>query len=196
MHARILPMGRWEPNARERLQQAALELFLEHGFEGTTVLQIAERAGLTERTFFRHFTDKREVLFAGSNVLTDSMTRAIESADAMASPMQAVAAGLRSIGELIPSQRDFVRARSLLIESNPELRERERNKLAGLSESAADALRRRGVEDSTAMLTAEIGMAAFRVAFARWIGSGDDRTLNDCITETLGEIAALKQTQE
>ena len=73
-------MGRWEPNARGRLEQAAMELYLERGFDQTTVAEIAERAGLTERTFFRHFADKREVLFAGAGALQELLVSAVAGA--------------------------------------------------------------------------------------------------------------------
>src|SRR6202035_2298884 len=91
-------MGRWEPNARGRLEQAALELYLERGFEQTTVAEIAKRAGLTERTFFRHFADKREVLFSGAGALEELLVSAVAGAPESSAPMAAVAAGLEAAG--------------------------------------------------------------------------------------------------
>src|SRR6266480_4879862 len=95
-------MGRWEPNARGRLERAALELYCELGYEQTTVAEIARRAGLTERTFFRHFADKREVLFAGSSSLLEALMNAVAAAPAEASPMDAAVAALQAVGNAFP----------------------------------------------------------------------------------------------
>src|SRR5579871_7010214 len=118
-------MGRWEPDAGGRLARAAMELFGEHGYDQTTVAEIAERAGLTERTFFRHFADKREVLFAGGEALTDLLVRAVSGAPDSATPMEAAAAGLDAIGALLQERHDFARKRSRIIAATPELQERE-----------------------------------------------------------------------
>lgn len=165
-----------------------MELFGERGFEGTTVEAIAERAGLTQRTFFRHFSDKREVLFAGGEVLETEMVRAIDGALPKMSAMDAMAVGLKAICEHIPSSREHARRRSAMIHANAELQERERNKLASLALAAAAALQKRGVNEPTAMLTSEIGIAVFRVAFGRWVAENDDRTLADFIAESLQEL--------
>src|SRR3981189_3079715 len=155
-------MVRWEPNARGRLEQAAVELYSERGFEQTTVAEIAERAGLTERTFFRHFTDKREVLFAGSNDLRDLLVSAVASAPSSAKPIEAVTAGLLAAGVMFNDERrDHSMRRQSIIAANSELRERELIKLAALASAIADALRRRGVRDPAASLTAEVGIVAF-----------------------------------
>ncbi|HTU81754.1 MAG TPA: TetR family transcriptional regulator [Candidatus Acidoferrales bacterium] len=184
-------MGRWEPDARGRLRAAALELFDERGFDGTTVAEIADRAGLTERTFFRHFADKREVLFAGAEALEGEMVRTIEEAPPSMPAMKAVALGLRAIAEQIPNDREYVRRRSAIIAANPELQERERNKLAALADAAAAALRKRGVEKSVAYLASETGIAVFRAAFARWLAENDDRTLTGFISQSLEELRAV-----
>src|SRR2546430_128380 len=132
--AMIGPMGRWEPNARGRLERAALELYAEHGFEQTTVAEIAGRAGLTERTFFRHFADKREVLFAGSAVLRDHIVNAVAIAPASASPIEAIAAGLDAAAGVFPlERREHARRRAAVIAANAELRERELTKMASYS---------------------------------------------------------------
>src|SRR5215472_10301163 len=122
-------MGRWEPDARGRLERAALELYGERGFEQTTVAEIAARAGLTERTFFRHYADKREVLFGGSTPLRDAIAAAVAEAPADAGPVDAVAAGLTVVAEALEQRRDFARRRQRIIAANPGLQEREASKL-------------------------------------------------------------------
>jgi len=126
-------MGRWEPNARGRLEQAALELYVERGFEQTTVAEIAERAGLTERTFFRYFADKREVLFAGADTLRDLMVGALAGAPEPAAPIEAVAAALQTAGVLLQERREYARQRQAVIAGNAGLQERELIKLASQS---------------------------------------------------------------
>src|SRR5579871_3451736 len=140
-------MGRWEPNARGRLEQAAMELYGERGFEQTTVAEIAERAGLTERTFFRYFADKREVLFGGSDEIKAVLVGAVADASASATPLEAVAAGLTALGAVMEERRgvEFARRRQRIIASNDELHERELIKLAGWSSALAGALHERGV---------------------------------------------------
>src|SRR6266851_9963154 len=161
-------MSRWEPNARGRLEQAALDLYVERGFEQTTVAEIAGRAGLTERTFFRYFADKREVLFSGAGTLQELLVSAVASAPDSAAPIDAVAAALEAAGALLQERREFARQRQTIIAANPELQERELIKLASLASAMADALRQRGVGYSAASLAAEAGIAVFRIAFERW----------------------------
>jgi AcrR family transcriptional regulator len=184
-------MGRWEPNARGRLQQAAMELFIERGFEQTTVTEIAERAGLTQRTFFRYFADKREVLFAGSDTLRELMVGALASAPDSAAPIDAVAASLQAAGAALQEGGEHPRRRQAVISANPELRERELIKLASLAAALADALRRRGVADPAASLAAEAGIAVFRIAFARWVADTSQRDLPQVIRESLDELKAV-----
>src|SRR3954471_19150540 len=136
-------MGRWEPGAAGRLRAAAMELYVERGFEQTTVADIAERAGLTARTFFRHFADKREVLFAGSAVLQEQMVAAVEAAPESATPFEAVGVALQTAAGLLSANRDYSRERQAVIESHHELRERELIKMASLSAALAEALGRR-----------------------------------------------------
>src|SRR5690242_7224523 len=138
------PMSRWEPNAPERLRQAAMDLFTEVGFEDTTVARIAERAGLTERTFFRHYSDKREVLFAGSTELEDALVGAAAAAPASASPMEAVALSLQQAGAWFRDRGEFARARQKVVSAHPALTERELIKMARLAAALAEALRGRG----------------------------------------------------
>ncbi|MFF7559753.1 TetR/AcrR family transcriptional regulator [Streptomyces pseudovenezuelae] len=169
-------MGRWEPNARGRLAEAALALYAEQGFERTTVIEIAEAAGLTERTFFRHFTDKREVLFYGTETAMDMLTRAIAEAPASASPMDAVGAALESFGAFFQEDPERVRRRDAVVSSSTELRERELVKLDALTSAMVGALRERGTPAPTAGLAAEAGIAAFKVAYAHWIAAEPDTT--------------------
>jgi AcrR family transcriptional regulator len=184
-------MSRWEPNARERLAQAALGLYAERGFEQTTVAEIAKRAGLTERTFFRHFADKREVLFAGGSDLQELMVKGVGDAPASAAPIDAVAAGLQAGGEVLQERREFARRRQAVIAASAELQERELIKMASLAAALAEALRRRGVADPAASLTAEAGIAVFRVAFEGWVGEGNDRELPQVIRDSLEQLRAV-----
>jgi AcrR family transcriptional regulator len=184
-------MGRWEPDAAGRLREAAMALYAEQGYERTTVAEIADRAGVTARTFFRHFADKREVLFSGSEVLEGHMVEALVAAPATASPFGAVEAGLLASSELFAERRDHARRRQAVIAATPELRERELIKLASLASAFASALRRRGVPPATAALAAEAGMAVFRVAFERWVDGPAEVNLGEVIQATLAELAGL-----
>src|ERR1700712_2400647 len=150
-------MVRWEPGSRGRLEAAALALYGERGFENTTVAEIAARAGLTERTFFRYFADKREVLFSGAGALQELLVSAVLNAPGSAAPIDAVADALDAAGALFQERHDFARQRQSVIAANTELRERELIKLASLAAAVADALRRRGAPDPAATLTAEAG---------------------------------------
>ena len=187
-------VSRWEPNARGRLEQAAIELYRERGFEQTTVADIAQHAGLTERTFFRHFADKREVLFSGSDRLQDAMVSAVANAPDSLAPIDAVAAGVEAGAALLQDRRqgpEYPRLRQGIIAANPELQERESIKLASLALALADALRRRGITEPAASLAGEAGIAVFRVAFERWINASNQRDFPTLIRESLGELGAL-----
>ncbi len=184
-------MGRWQPNARGRLEQAALELYLERGFEQTTVAEIAKRAGLTERTFFRHFADKREVLFAGAGTLQELLVSTVAGAPDSAAPIDAAAAALQAAGALLQERRGYSRQRQAVIAANAGLQERELIKLASLASALAGALRRRGVTDPAASLTAEAGIAVFKIAFERWINETSQPDLPQLIRESLDELKAV-----
>jgi AcrR family transcriptional regulator len=184
-------MSRWQSDARGRLEQAALQLFNERGFEQTTVAEIARRAELTERTFFRHFSDKREVLFGGAGALQEVLVRALASAPASAAPIAAIGAALAAAGALLQERRDYSRQRQTVIVANAELRERELIKLATLAAALAEALRQRGVREPVASLSAEAGIAVFKVAFERWINGADQRDLPQLIRESLDELKAV-----
>ena len=183
-------MVRWEPDSRGRLHQAAFALYAERGFENTTVAAIAERAGLTERTFFRHFADKREVLFASSGALQEALVSAVADAPDALAPIDAAAAGLEAAAAQLPD-REQARQRQAIIAANPELQERELIKFASLSAALADALRARGVADPAASLTAEVAMAVFRIAFERWIDDANERDLPELIRESLAQLHAV-----
>jgi AcrR family transcriptional regulator len=184
-------MSRWEPNGRGRLEQAALELYSERGFEQTTVAEIATRAGLTERTFFRHFADKREVLFAGSALLQELLVSSLASTPDSAAPIDAVAGALEVAGALLQERREYARKRQAIIAANTELQERELIKLASLASALADGLRQRGVSDPAASLTAEAGIAVFKVGFERWVNETGQRDLPQLIRESLDELKAV-----
>jgi AcrR family transcriptional regulator len=184
-------MARWEPNARGRLEQAALELYSARGFDQVTVAEIAERAGLTERTFFRHFADKREVLFWGESALHELFVQNVAGAPDSVAPIDAVAAALAAASPMFEGRREQARKRQAVIAANAALQERELIKLASLASAMADALRRRGVSDPAASLTAEAGVAVFKVAFERWLADTKDRDLSQLIRESLDELKVV-----
>jgi AcrR family transcriptional regulator len=175
--------------------KAALELYGERGFEQTTVAEIANRAGLTERTFFRHFADKREVLFAGTGALEDLLVSTVAHAPDRLAPIDAAAAGIEAAGAAIQEGGELARQRQTIIAASAELQERELIKLASLASALADALRRRGVVEPAASLTAEAGMAVFRIAFDRWINETDQQDLPRLIRESLEALKAVTAGQ-
>jgi AcrR family transcriptional regulator len=188
-------MARWEPNAQERLMLAALELFVDVGYDRTTVAEITERAGLTKRTFFRHYADKREVLFLGQDVLIKVFTDAIADAPPSATPLVTVAAALDAAAGVAftEERREFARQRQSVIEANDSLRERELLKAAKLTSSMAEALRARGVPEPAAGLAAELGSLTLATAFVRWTeptSRADFTTLAHEALEELRKAAA------
>ncbi len=189
-------MARWEPDAQGRLAKAALELYDERGFEQTTVEEIAKRAGLTERTFFRHFADKREVLFWGASALEDGLRKALEGAPPEMAEIDAVAKALESIAGDFEERRDFARRRFRIIAANPDLQERERIKLASLAHALAGTLRQRGAAEMAANLAAEMGIAIFRIGFERWVSEKNDRTLAQTMREGFEELKAVVRNGE
>jgi AcrR family transcriptional regulator len=186
-------MARWEPNALERLQEAAMELFEEHGYDRTTVGDIAARAGLTERTFFRYFVDKREVLFIRSEAIEEALVGVIASAPDGASPLDAVAAGLEAAAAQLQGGSDLrlLRARHALVMKHTELRERELVKLAFLAAAVTRALHARGISEPAASLAAEAGVAVFKVAFERWLKQGKPRGFRTQLRETMAALRAV-----
>lgn len=188
---RLVSMGRWEPDAAGRLLEAALELFSERGYEQTTVADIAQKAGVTERTFFRYYADKREVLFGGGTELEATVVASIAAAPSSAAPLEAVVAAIAEIGLLLDERREFARRRAAVIASNASLQERELLKLAALSTAASSALRDRGAGAAEAALAAETGMALFKVSFERWVASPSARSIADYVKEAARELTAL-----
>ena len=188
-------MVRWEPGARERLQQAALELFATRGFEQTTAAEIAQSVGLTERTFFRHFSDKREVLFYGQDLLVQAFLAGVDTAPPGAAPIEIVACALHSAASFFPDERrPYSRTRQSVIDQNPALQERERHKLAGLATTLADALRARDVNEPAATLAAQSGIIVFGIAFTQWTRDGEQRSLADIAADVLRELLTLTAT--
>ncbi|HEY0935735.1 MAG TPA: TetR family transcriptional regulator [Trebonia sp.] len=184
-------MTRWEPGARGRLALAALELYGERGFDQTTVAEIAKRAGLTERTFFRHFADKREVLFAGSELLRERLLHGIEEAPDGLAPIDLVGAALESAAEVFGERDAGTQLRQAVVAANPELQERDLVKMALLAVALADALRGRGVAEPAATLAAEAGIAVLKVAYRRWVNGTGGPSLRDGIRESLAELKAV-----
>lgn len=187
-------MVRWEPGARSRLQSAALDLYLSQGFEQTTAAEIAQSVGLTERTFFRHFTDKREVLFDGQDVLVGAFLDGVAAAPDDASPLRMVTSALAaSAGFFADDRREHSRRRQTVITGHPALRERELLKMAGLASSLADALRLRGVVEPVATLTAQSAVTVFGVAFVAWIAPGETRSMDEIEREVMRALSAVVQ---
>jgi AcrR family transcriptional regulator len=187
----LVIMARWEPNAKERLVIAALELFDEQGYDATTVSQIAERAGgLTKTTFFRHFPDKREVLFAaGQEIHGRIVADAIAAAPDAVTPLAAVAAALDALTATFGDERRAFCARLLtVIAASSELRERSVAKHAALAEAMTDALRRRGVADPAAGLAADLGVRAWERAFAQWATAVSPEPFPELARRALGEL--------
>jgi AcrR family transcriptional regulator len=183
-------MPRWDPRAQDRLREAALELFLEHGYDNVTVAQITARAGLTRRTFSRYFTDKRDVLFAGSQQLPVALSGAVLHADDALPPFQALLAALVEIGELLASGIPHAAQRRAVIKASPELQERERTKFAAVTDALADALQQRGTAESAARLLAHVGAAIFQTAFERWTDQPEHADFSACVREVATELAS------
>ena len=184
-------MGRWEPDAAGRLREAAMALYTEQGFERTTVAEIADRAGVTARTFFRHYADKREVLFDGTSALQELFVTSVAEAPESAAPIDMVAAGLDAVSAMFADRRPFARKRQAVIMANAELQERELIKLAALSAALSGALRRRGVAEPAASLTAEAGLAVFKIGFERWVAEGEERPMEELMRESLDQLKAV-----
>ena len=183
-------MGRWEPDARSRMHEAALALFEERGYAGTTAAEVAERAGLTERTFFRHFPDKREVLFDG-NGLGDLLAAAVADVEEGVAPLEAVAVGLGAVAAEFEGRREAVARRARVVEAHAELRERELAKLASWSEALGGALVGRGLPRRDAELLAEVSVAVFRVAYRRWLEEEPKRELAAFVHEALAGLGSF-----
>ena len=186
-------MARWEPDARGRLEKAAMDLFQERGYVETTVEDIAARAGLTERTFFRYFPDKREVLFSGAKELEASIVEGIASAPEDASALEAVASSFEAAGRNLEASRDirYVRARWALVTKHTDIQERELIKLAALAGAVRKALHARGVREPAASLAAEAGIGAFKIGFERWLAEKKPKNFARHIREAVEALRAI-----
>jgi AcrR family transcriptional regulator len=185
-------MVRWQPGTRERLQATALQLFADHGFDDTTVAEIAAAAEVTERTFFRHFADKREVLFAGQDDFLGRFTGPVEAAPAGTPPFDLVRLALDAAGGFFPEERrSWSRARQRVIDANPALGERELAKLAGLATRLGEVFRARGVPEPAATIAAQTAGTVFHLSFAQWIADDEDRTFPELVHERLDALAAV-----
>ncbi|MGH3410825.1 MAG: TetR family transcriptional regulator [Streptosporangiaceae bacterium] len=183
-------MPRWDPRPRERLRDAALELYLEHGYDDVTVAQITGRAGLTRRTFSRYFTDKRDVLFAGSEQLPVTLAAAVRDADDALSPVEALLAALAEVGGLLADRVPHAAQRRAVIRASPELQERERTKFAAVTDALAGALEQRGAAGSRARLQAQVGVAIFQAAFERWTDEPERADFPARVRQATSELAA------
>jgi AcrR family transcriptional regulator len=185
-------MARWEPGATQRLVVAAVYLFTEQGYDATTVAQIAERAGVTKSTFFRHFSDKRELLVAGQESLSRLLAEGIAEAPADASPLEAVAAGLeRASGEMGQANRELGPRLKAAVAASTELQERDALKSVGLAAAMTAALVARGVPDPTAHLAGELGVLAFKLGYARW-SEGDRGDTKGLAPHALAALEELR----
>ena len=183
-------VSRWSPDARGRLEKAAYELFLERGYDEATVADIAERAGLTERTFFRHFTDKREVLFSGSSALEHELLRALDETPPDAPPIEAARIAVAAISRLL-RERAHARKRQTIVDDHPDLQERGLIKRATLTGTLARGLQQRGVPETAANLAADMGIAAFYVGFEQWLDDARGRELVEIVEEKFDELKAI-----
>jgi AcrR family transcriptional regulator len=181
-------VGRWEPNARGRLEEAALELFTERGYDQTTVAAIAERAGLTERTFFRHFSDKREVLFAGGPVLEELLVNAVADSPAETPAYDVVAGALGQVAAILNERRELAPRRQAVIDAHAELRERELGKLSSWADALSRALRERGDDPRLAGLVAQTGIAVFRSGFETWVADTAGQDLTAIVRDSFADL--------
>ncbi len=185
-------MARWQPGATQRLVIAAVDLFTEQGYDATTVAQIAERAGVTKSTFFRHFSDKRELLVAGQETLSRLLADGITEAPAGASPLEAVAAGLeRASSAMGPTNRELGPRLTAAVAASTELQERDALKSVGMAAAMTAALVARGFPAPTAHLAGELGVLAFKRGYAQW--SDTDRDADDQLSSyTLSALDELR----
>lgn len=184
-------MSRWTSNSRGRLEQAAYDLFLDRGYEQTTVADIASRAGLTERTFFRHYADKREVLFGGSDTLKEEIVRVADGAAPGLSTIAIVRATVEAISSLMHGRRELSRERQRLVNAHSALQERELIKRATLTGVLSQALQRRGVSERAADLAADMGLGVFHVGFAHWLAEAGTRELIDVVRDDFEALQAV-----
>ncbi|OMI84661.1 TetR family transcriptional regulator [Streptomyces sp. M1013] len=181
-------MARWPGGTPERLQEAAIELFTERGYERTTVAEIATRAGLTERTFYNHFADKREVLFPGQDSFIAEVRDALGRAPTEQSPLDAIRAVFSAGSDWLDQRRSAAQRRRHILDAHPDLREREGAKLAALAAAIAGALRARGVPDPAATLTAAVSVTAYQCAAARWLADPQHGTFGQHLHASFDDL--------
>ena len=183
-------MPRWEPSAEDRLRESALALFQQRGYDNVTVTDITDHAGLTRRTFSRYFADKRDVLFAGSERLPAIIAKAVRGAEPRLGPAEALIAGLAATGAILAENVPRSPDRRRIVATSAELQERERTKFADVAEALAGALRERGATDTAARLLADVGIAVYRTAFARWTEEPDGADFPVYVTEAAAELTS------
>lgn len=185
-------MPRSGEEARRRLQRAAIELFAEHGFDQVTAAQIAARAGVTERTFFRHFPDKREVLFEGGAIFGTALSDAIDGVPPGLPPIETLQRAFAHVTTMLEANRPYSEPRHRVIAATPALQEREVGKHAALVRTVSDALQRRGLEWLRADLAAQAGLAALSYALTAWFADPSSR-LDDHLDRAFAELRMLAQ---
>ncbi|MDQ0779752.1 AcrR family transcriptional regulator [Streptomyces aurantiacus] len=183
-------MARWDPGTQERLIKAALELYAEHGYDNVTVTQIAERAGITRRSYFRYFPDKREVLFAGSEQLPVALHEAVLGAET-APPLATVLAAFGSVAARLTSQIPHAVERRAVINASAELQEREGAKHAAVTTAIRDALEQRGIEPGRARLVAQVATLVFRNAFDQWLDEDRQPDFTVCLRSAAASLCAV-----
>ena len=183
-------MPRSGAQARARLREAALELYAERGYDATTTAEIAARAGVTERTYFRHFADKREVLFDGESELREAMIAAIASAQDTLPPLPLILCAYAAAIPLFVAGRPTAERRARIIRTSPALQERAHTKSATLTEALVAALEQRGIPEPTARLAARAGAAIFERASRAWTGTSA-QDLAALIAQASAELRAL-----
>lgn len=184
-------MSRWKPDAAGRLEQAAYELFLERGYDRTTVADIAARAGLTERTFFRHYADKREVLFGGAAALEAELLRALGAAPAAMPAIEAVQIAVEAISAMLTGRRELARQRRRIVAAHADLQERDMIKRASLTGALAQGLRQRGVDEPAASIAADMGIGVFYVGFGRWLDAPEERDFAEVVRDGFAQLKAV-----
>jgi len=189
---RVAGVSRWEPNAHDRLERAALELFIEQGFTETTVPQITARAGLTTRTFFRHFADKREVLFAHEEHLPALVARLMADAPVALGPMTLIAEGLQTVAATqFEGRHETLRSRRAVVQADEGLRERELRKFSVLSDAISRGFRDRGVDELTSTLAAQVAVTVFSTAISRWLDQDGEQPLSELVLDTLTALRSM-----
>lgn len=188
-------MPRWEQGAKERLRQAATELFEEQGFENTSAVQIAKRARLTTRTFFRYFADKQEILFADEDMLRAALVQEILQTADIAEPLQTVTRTLAAFNWEGLASRESLRRREAMIASTPYLRERELIKQHQMADEIGCALHSRGVDGELAGLAAHVGVQVFRDGYRQWVAVDNDADLAATTEAAMNRLATIVPTK-